>query len=670
MIKNCFLNEQAHFTLQNRYSMRSFNRENQFHPSVRRKRLRATKNLALFIAFSIVFFQFPHRGLAQTDANLPIHGITIYIDYPDVPASVTPVRLDSLINGITYTETGVQRSFWKYWHEQSRRNIDIHQDVFFYTAPLPKTHYDTVTWQAGILLWKDALEWVITNNPAYNWNALSRDANGGLRSVMIISSAWGPAGVGATHFPNWTLSNGVSIRTIYGSVLQAPWDTNTNMFMTFHESGHALFGFPDTYDNGYDSGGTSFYCLMSGGKPDVEPIGGPFQVKSNWGHILEPFVGTQTITLRADGDSLVVLRNLHDSLEFFTIEARKQSTMGNSLFPANLGLLIWHSDTKVNTSNNLQDRTPMRHYGHSIEQADGLYQLEGNTTGGNIGDIYLPGNTFNNSSVPSTKWWDDSTSGIEVSNIQLIGSDRISFTVTVPTPHADHYAEIPQSGWSLVSATNSQSGFDGTKAFDGDANTYYHVPWGNTLPRPHEIVIDLGQNYTINEFFYTANKNNLPPWEGRIEDYKLYISPDTMNWGTAVASRTFFQTGIRQYVRFAATTGRYMKFSATTSFNNDVRTSIAELNLRGFDPGLVSVSEPRTGEDYVLYPNPAENWLTIESRNHQQTTVEIFDLDGRLMLTQTMFQSTTINLADFSSAIYIVRMNSSTASRVVRIVKI
>ena len=58
---------------------------------------------------------------SQTDVNAPVHGITIYIDYADAPATVTPVQFDSLINGITYSEAGVERTFRSYWRQETRR---------------------------------------------------------------------------------------------------------------------------------------------------------------------------------------------------------------------------------------------------------------------------------------------------------------------------------------------------------------------------------------------------------------------------------------------------------------------------------------------------------------------------------------------------------------------
>ena len=190
------------------------------------------KTIYCLIIAGLLLLPITQKSVGQTDANTKYKGITLYIDYPDVPASVTPARLDSLLNSLTYQEEGAARSFRKYWYEQSRRNVDFTHDIFFYRAPQPSTYYESITWQEGILLWKDALEWIIAHNPNYDWRSLSitddsfdRSTKGGLASVMVISSKWGPLGIGGSHGPNWTLSNGIKVTTIYGSVLKSPWDT-------------------------------------------------------------------------------------------------------------------------------------------------------------------------------------------------------------------------------------------------------------------------------------------------------------------------------------------------------------------------------------------------------------------------------------------------------------
>jgi M6 family metalloprotease-like protein len=614
-------------------------------------------------------------AFSQTDAGTKYRGIAIYIDYPDVPASVTPARLDSLINGMNYQEEGAARSFRKYWYEQSRRNVDLTHDIFFYTAPEPSTHYESITWQEGILLWKDALEWIITHNPQYDWRALSliddsfdKPFKGGLASVMVISSKWGPQGIGGSHGPNWTLSNGVKVNTIYGSVLKSPWDTTpVNLFMNLHEGGHGIFNFPDTYDTDQGaahSGGTGIYSLMSGGLPDIEPIGGPFLAQYKWGMAVEPPPGTTIITLKADGDSVVVLRNPCDPYEYFTIEARKRSNIGNSLFPAALGLLIWHTDSKVFTSNRLSDMTPLNHYRNSIEQADGRFELEKSATNrGNIGDIYRPGNKFTTDSKPDTRWWDGMASGIDITDISYVGTDHIRFTVAVPEP-ALRLPEIPQEEWRLVSAPPSQPGYQGFKAFDGSKETYYHVPWGNSAPRPHEMVIDLGQEYLVNEFYYTANTNWVAPWEGRVADYNLYLSLDGIDWGTPVASGTFFYTELTQYVLFANTPGRYLKFSCTNSWFGDgsltdTRTSVAEISLHGSKlPSGVSDNQ-LVDHRISLYPNPVNDVLTVQVSSLSEAKAGIYSMNGNLLIAKSFTGSVKVDVAGLPDGFYLIKVKTA-----------
>ena len=75
--------------------------------------------------------------------------------------------------------------------------------------------------------------------------------------------------------------------------------------------------------------------------------------------------------------------------------------------------------------------TPLQHYRISVEQADGLFQLEGHINPGDAGDIYLPGKTFSDHSTPDAKWWDESNSTLSISNIQLLNNNKISFNATM-----------------------------------------------------------------------------------------------------------------------------------------------------------------------------------------------------------------------------------------------
>ncbi|MCG8701936.1 MAG: hypothetical protein MI922_28030, partial [Bacteroidales bacterium] len=408
------------------------------------------KRISLFISILFLFNLCVLQG--QTDLNIPIQGICIYVDYPDAPANVTRRQLEGMINGMDYQEEGVNRSFRKYWHQETRRNIDIQHDIFFYTAPHPTSYYSSGGGGNALQLFRNALEWIIANNPQYDWSSLSQWSNsdpyyeenpellnGAVKSAIVISSAWGPTHVGGAYSPNWTLSNGVKIGKLQTSALQTPWwNTPYNLFMVIHESAHAIFDIPDTYDQDGSSSGTGKYSLMSAQGPDVEPIGAPFLYLENWGHAIQPTnAGIYTYTLRADGDSVVVLKNIHDPEEFFVLEVRKNTTPGNSLFPVPIGLMIWHTDGKVYSLNMMEDATRYAHYRHSIIQKDGLFELEGQHAVPDAGDIYLPGDNFSDRSNPDANWWAGEGSGISIKRIQIVDENHMQITVVISNTNSE-----------------------------------------------------------------------------------------------------------------------------------------------------------------------------------------------------------------------------------------
>ncbi len=133
------------------------------------------------------------------------------------------------------------------------------------------------------------------------------------------------------------------------------------------------------------------------------------------------------------------------------------------------------------------------------------------------------------------------------------------------------------------------------------------------------------------------------------------MSSDSINWGTAVAAGTFFQTGIRQYVLFPKATGRFLKFSADSSFNADSRTSIAEINLRGVEAVTESVIE-NTEDNISIYPNPTngECTLLLPSNKGEVTVTNVL---GQLIL-QKQVSDKTMNIHLTNSGIYIVSVRT------------
>jgi M6 family metalloprotease-like protein len=366
------------------------------------------------------------------------HGLVVLIDFVDQPANVSLSRADNIINGVGYTEPTVTRSLGDYWYEQSRGKIVLtHEVIGYFRAPQTAAWYDTQPFEAYIILLRQALDWVVATNPSYDWDALSL-ANGAMNrngteegtflSVAFMTTAWIP-GTGGTHWlTEWTAPNGVSTQQIVGATFISPWDSNVNLFWLTHEQGHSIWGWPDTYDTTGNSHGTGLYSLMSGNQStgDIEPVGALFLSAERWVRTKE-IRRNQTINLEPDGDAVARYKNPDDPREYFLIEARTNSAIGNSAFPAPLGLLIWHVDENVATGNTLPQMTPAEHYFVSVEQADGLFDLELNINTGDFGDVYLPGLAFDELSTPNSNWWDGSPSRLRIDHVRFLRNNRIRF---------------------------------------------------------------------------------------------------------------------------------------------------------------------------------------------------------------------------------------------------
>ena len=60
-----------------------------------------------------------------------------------------------------------------------------------------------------------------------------------------------------------------------------------------------------------------------------------------------------------------------------------------------------------------------------VEQADGLFNLEYNQNNGDDYDAFYQGNktAFGYNTIPSSKWWDGTGSGLEITDIRGTGSN-------------------------------------------------------------------------------------------------------------------------------------------------------------------------------------------------------------------------------------------------------
>jgi len=91
-------------------------------------------------------------------------------------------------------------------------------------------------------------------------------------------------------------------------------------------------------------------------------------------------------------------------------------------------------------------------------------------------------------------------------------------------------AQLDNSKWSLIYTDSQETDRLAIHAFDGDNSTFWHTEWRYSKPaHPHELQIDLGESYNIHQLGII---NRPTGTNGRIEDYKIYLSDNKTNWGS------------------------------------------------------------------------------------------------------------------------------------------
>ncbi|HEX7066402.1 MAG TPA: M6 family metalloprotease domain-containing protein [Bacillales bacterium] len=206
-----------------------------------------------------------------------------------------------------------------------------------------------------------------------------------------------------------------------------PYPASVGVFA--HEFGHAL-GLPDLYDTDYTSEGDGNFSLMSGGSWMQYPNGNAYSGNSptafdpyskiflGWLDPIEvtPEDGVQTLTLQPVNEAPDVVKMAvpgSNGTEYFLFENQQQEGFNKGLHAMGEdahGLVVWHVDENVlrqagrpnNVENwmnkrfqyNQKNSAGITHYGLSVVQADGDYDLEHGVNRGDVGDYFKPGDSL------------------------------------------------------------------------------------------------------------------------------------------------------------------------------------------------------------------------------------------------------------------------------------
>ena len=364
-----------------------------------------------------------HRG--------KVRGLTVLVEFPDVPFTIAKNEIASLLNDDHYTLHGNFCSVRGYYQLMSGGQLDYSNEVF---GPIKmrreRSHYH-FTRKNDLL--KETMQ-ALTKNKV---NLKSFDGNGDKKidAVNIVYA-------GSTQYVDrsWLWPHSFSDEIRFGDVSTSMYQICSLESMSIgtfcHESGHMICRSPDLYDYGnrdtdfVRSSGLGSYCLMSAGNHlddgrTPSPICAYLRNLAGWCTRVVSLNNPGTFEA-AHGDFTTVHKYKLDDLpnEYFLVENRFRAGLDASL-PAS-GLAVYHCDTMG--SNEWQQATPTKHYQCGLLQADGNFHLENGTNNGDRSDLFASqaGTALAYGTNPSSQRWDRSDSGLKVAEIGAPG-DKISF---------------------------------------------------------------------------------------------------------------------------------------------------------------------------------------------------------------------------------------------------
>ncbi len=372
-----------------------------------------------------------------------VKGLTIIVDFDDVTTNIARDTVDDMFNGANFTKNGNYCSVKQYFKIVSSGKLKYSNTV---VGPVKlskrRSHY------INNLLVKEALDLAIDQ---FGVKLSDFDSRGeGIVDAINILYA------GNSQYSGdlWPHNSVASLR--YGEMRTHYYqltglgthEVDLRIGTICHENGHLLCRFPDMYDYGKRDGdfessqGIGRYCLMGSGnhlndRRTPSPVCAYLRELAGWVDDVVLLDSPARITLPHSSYDKAWKAETTLPNEYFMLENRSRLGLDAHL-PAS-GLAVYHCDTFG--SNEWQDGTRNRHYQCALLQADGSLDLENNRNAGDAGDLFVanPELTLSDTTVPSSRMWNGTDSGLVVSEVSDPGQD-IQFTVG--TPRSNPLAEF------------------------------------------------------------------------------------------------------------------------------------------------------------------------------------------------------------------------------------
>ena len=454
-----------------------------------------------------------------------IVGVTLLVDFPIVDANgnvtntlariahpdVTADDLRELVNGESFTKYGNASSVREYYAEATSGHVDYTNVVVgWITAPHPREYYDVATKDNGTngrALIGDVFDVIAAAPAAYIGELMQATANSDGEFLALNVLFAGPEAttwsyglwahqwvLSSTQYNKLKITVGSKSYHFYNYQI-SPVTTSPTIHTFCHESAHMICDFPDLY--AYSTGlgnGVGNWCLMCGRTDDRHPQNFCAYLRAAAGWVTPKTLPSQsgTVTVTADLQDVWKYPHPTDRKQYYLIENRQAAGRDRELRAS--GIVIYRCDesgdnttgaktTKSVFTGNSANRLS---YEVSVEQADGLYEIERDVKGkynGDANDTWFDGNgaelyagQFNALSTPCARWTDGTAASINLSSFSADGETMTFFSEveSATTVEPDLSSAIYVNGIS----TKEHSSYE-----NSSSATYWRVTDGRIVLR-------------------------------------------------------------------------------------------------------------------------------------------------------------------------------------------
>ena len=137
---------------------------------------------------------------------------------------------------------------------------------------------------------------------------------------------------------------------------------------------------------------------------------------------------------------------------------------------------------------------------------------------------------------------------------------------------------LPKKNWKVVSFDSEAPGYEANLAIDGNPKSFWHTQFDpNEPPFPHELVVDMGSEATLQSFEYLPRQGSSHP---RIKGFELLLSMNGKTWSEPVLKGDFKDTDSLQSFPIDNIEARYFKLVGLSGYTRKA-AAVGEISFYG-----------------------------------------------------------------------------------------